>query len=187
MEAPQPENKYTKYITGLKNKISKAYVFGPLIGLLILIIGMLLFILFVSGKKTVKPVTSTPVQYGKNPAVLPTSLPVSNITTPMPSQAAAIISQTQPQITPFVAASYTVSKINIDKSGLWAVVMITNPNVGTAAVIEKKENGQWKVVLGPGTYFPQQEIQSAGVPQSLMNSYYSNQQPAPTSYPGDLQ
>ena len=102
------------------------------------------------------------------------------ITTANPTQAAIIENQTQPQITPNVAVPYTVSEIK--KFGNeWAVMNITNADVGNGLVIVKLINGAWKVVLGPGSYFPQDQLQSIGAPQTLIDNLYPQTSPSVVS------
>lgn len=95
------------------------------------------------------------------------------VTTPEPTQAALIENQTQPQISPNIAVPYTVAKINQYGSD-WAIMEITNPDTDPANVVVKKENGIWKVILGPGTHFDIQDLQKVGAPQELINDANSN-------------
>jgi len=185
-EQPQEQpNRYSKYIAYLKTNKYNAYFIGAIAILLILIISMIILIVLTnSTKKTSNTSTSpTPTQsaidqglpqapstFYISPSISQISPSVSNIiiTTPNPTQAAAMENQTQPQITPNVAAPYTVSAIK-QYGNDWAIMKITNPTVGSANVIVKKVNGTWTVMLGPGTQFDQQDINNIGAPQQILN------------------
>ena len=48
------------------------------------------------------------------------------------------------------------------------MVEIISPSTDPANVVLKKENGEWKVVMGPGTHFDAQDLTGIGVPQNLI-------------------
>jgi len=170
-----------KYIAYIKNHKYNVYFIGAITILFILIISMVTIIVSSNATKKTSPTPSTfptqaPIDQGisqtpSNSAISPSispSLSAISITTPNPTLAAVIDNQTQPQITPNVAAPYTVSKIN-EYGSDWALMKITNPDIGSGYVIIKKVNGTWTVMLGPGTSFDQQDIQNIGAPQEILN------------------
>lgn len=166
------EKPSNKYITYIKNNKYNVY-FIVAIAVLISMIVAMITITF----------THSNTKYSANPSPtqipLPTTSSLSNspspetpsITTPDPTQAAIIGDQTAPQISPNVAVPYTIQNIKIFSDN-WATMQINNPTVGNGLVIVKKINGSWKVEAGPGSYFPMQQLQSIGAPQTLINSMY---------------
>ena len=178
-ELPKQPN---KYITFIKTNKYNLYFVGAIIVILILIIGMLVLVTKSSHSnqavnKSPNPTTSQTNIVSPSSDISPSSTTVSFIT-PNPSQAAIIENQTQPQITPNVAVSYTVSQIK-EFGDDWAVMVINNPSVGHAIVIIQKVNNSWKVILGPGSFFTSQQLQSVGAPQSLINSFIPTTSPSP--------
>jgi len=199
MENQQKQpNKYIEYI---RNNKYNVYFTAAIAALLILIISMIIIVTSTSSNKntssnTVKtPTSSIQQSNSQNPQSINTvspSITTVSITTPNPTESATIDTQTQPQISPNVAVTYTVS--NITKYGNdWGIMTINNPTTGNGTVIIKNVNGSWKVVAGPGTYFPQQQLISIGAPQQLINHFTNppapstNISPSPTPVPGDLQ
>lgn len=182
-------NKYIEYIKTHKYNV---YFVVAIVFIIILIISMLVLII---NPSTNKNISSSP-QGGNSPPITPSSkiiTPTIIITTPNPTEAAMIGSQTQPQITPNVAVPYTVSEIT--KYGdNWATMTITNPDVGNGIVILRKVNGDWKVIMGPGSYFSPDKLQSIGAPEQLINQFTNSPSPSelpsaisPTFVPGDIQ
>lgn len=169
------ENKYqiklNKYLEYIKNNKYSVYFIVALIIMISLIIAMIAITLNTTKKGT----SSVP---NPKPQAIVSPIPSTVIvTTPDPIQTAEIENQTNPQITPNVAASYTVSTIT--KYGdTWATMDITNPDVGGAGVVIQKINGRWKVVLGPGSYFSPDQLNSIGAPQQLINSFNVSPQPS---------
>jgi len=174
MNIKESINKYLLFIKGNKYNM---YFIAAISVMIVLIISIITIIFSNNSAKKSAAVSPTNSAQGSFKTPSPSSIlnispstPPLSITTPNPPEAAAIGNQTQPQITPTVAASYTVS--NITKYGnTWAVMTINNPAVGEASVIIEKINNSWKVVMGPGTYFPQEDLQSIGAPQELINNY----------------
>jgi len=164
-----------KYLAYIKNNKNNVYVIAAIMVIILLTTGLIALIAINSNKNSSGP-TPTPSQAAfqispstNNPA--PTL--DGPIITPEPTETAIIENQTQPQITPNVAAPYTVS--NITKYGnTWATMNITNPNVGSGAVIVKKVNNVWTVVMGPGSFFSRDDLQSLGAPQELIDSFITS-------------
>ncbi|HVA96116.1 MAG TPA: hypothetical protein VND99_00525 [Candidatus Acidoferrales bacterium] len=191
-------NKYIEYI---KNNKYNAYFIGAITILLILIISMITIIASSNSSKKTSTVPSiSPAQgisqYPSTDFVSPSISQISPsdssipITTPNPTEAAVIENQTKQQIAPNVAVPYTVS--GITKYGdNWANMSITNQDVGSAGVIVKKVNGEWKVVMGPGSFFSADQLQSIGAPQALINNDTSSpspsELPSPSSVSNDIQ
>ncbi len=76
--------------------------------------------------------------------------------------------QIKPQIDQRVTIPYTISAEKT-YSDTWAMVEITSQTTDPANVVLKKENGQWVVILGPGTHFSPDELTNVGAPQNLSN------------------
>jgi hypothetical protein len=171
MEEDQPKqpNKYIEYI---KNNKYNVYFIVAIAILLVLIISMIAITVNSTkkGSSITQAPTPTQASISSSPSSNSISPSISNITitTPNPTEAAVIDNQTQPQITPNVGAPYTVSAIK-QYGENWALMKITNPDVGAGYVIVKKVNGVWKVMLGPGTSFSQQELQNIGAPSEILN------------------
>lgn len=184
MEDNQPIKEPNKIITFIKNNRYNLSI-GAAIFVLLLMIFLLFTILSNSQKnKNVNIPTPTIAQAGSELPSPAENTPTIMITTPDPTQAAIIENQTAPQITPNVAVPYTVS--NITQYGdSWGIMTINNPSVGNGVVIVKKVNDQWQVVLGPGTFFPQDQLQSIGAPQELINHFINPPTPiiSPTIAP----
>ncbi len=168
----QQQNQPNKYITFLKKYRYNAYFIGAIALLFILIIGMIVLIASSSDKKSAITPSSKNTQPSSDGSVStsPSSLPVNlPIITPDPTQATVIQNQVAPQITPNVGVSYTVPSITLYGND-WAVMVIANPNTDNARVILKKENGAWKAIMGPGTAFSPEDLQSIGAPQQLIEN-----------------
>lgn len=169
------ENKYqitlNKYLEYIKNNKYNVYFIVALAILISLIIAMIAITVNTTKKGTSSVTNPTPQ------AIVSPIPSLVIITTPDPTQTAEIENQTNPQITPNVAASYTVSTIT-KYGNNWAYMIITNPDVGNGAVIVKKVNGRWKVVLGPGSYFTPDQLNSIGAPQQLIDSLNVSPQPS---------
>lgn len=166
----------TKFLSYIKiNKYNLSFASAIAI-IIFMIIAMIAFVnRQADNKKTTRRSNSqiTKAAY-QTPSVTSTSSSIG-MTTPEPTEATTIENETQPQITPLVAVSYTVSSI-VKFGDTWGIMRITNSTVGGAAVIIKKENGVWKVIAGPGSVFPTDQLQSLGAPQELINSINNNQQ-----------
>ena len=188
------QRQLNNYLTWIKNNKYSVYSIIGIAILFFLIIAMFIFTLNVT-KKNSSPISKTTPQVNVSsvPSAVSTSPSVSIITiiTPEPTQAAIIETQTQPQITPNVAVPYTVSDIT-QYGDNWATMNITNPGVGSAKVIIQKVNGTWKVVLGPGSFFSPNQLQSSGAPEELINSFTDepsetiSTSPSPSSSPGSF-
>lgn len=170
MEDNQPIKQPNKLINYIKINRYNVAIAAAIAVLLLMII--LLFIILANSQKNKKPNVPTPTP-SRTGSTLPS--PISNtptivITTPDPTQAAIIENQTAPQITPHVAVQYTVSDIT-QYGDNWGIMTITNPSVGNGVVIVKKVNNQWQVVLGPGSFFPEQQLQTIGAPQALIDHF----------------
>ena len=165
------ENQYIqKVIAFIKNNKYNVYFISAIAAIvfLIIIVGSLMF--NYSSKKNQPNNISTVSQIPSQNTVSQTISPTVIVMTPNPTQAAVIENQTQEQIAPQVSVPYTVSNI-INYGDNWAIIGITNPSAGGAVAIAKKVDGSWKIVLGPGSFFSTQQLQSLGAPQELINSF----------------
>jgi hypothetical protein len=186
------QDKLSKYIEYIKNNKYNVYSIGAIAILFIIIISMITIILSgnLAKKKSSTPSQNSTQSNSNSPSSIVSnspSFPPLSIITPEPTEAALIENQTQPQISPKVVAPYTVSEIT--KYGdNWATMNITNPDVGGGAVIVQKVNGTWTVVLGPGSFFSADSLQSIGAPQQLINSFTtSSPSTAPSSTSPSIQ
>jgi hypothetical protein len=184
-------NQPNKYLTYLKNNKYNLYFVIALFILFSMIIAMIA--LTINHKNTSSsntPVNANPTQADSQ--LSPSSsyvAPTINgpIITPDPTQEAVIENQTQPQITPAVPFTYTHV---VEFGNNWATAALKNPDIIGGPIIMKKINGSWKIVAGPGTYFPAQLLQSIGAPQELIDSFNPSSvsvSPSPTPMPGDVQ
>lgn len=187
------KNTFNKYIEYIKANRNNFYIIGAIVLLFLLSSGL---IALIAGRS--KTPSTNPSTVNTNPSQSASQLSPSTtnpqptldgpIVTPAPTEAAMIENQTQPQITPNVAVPYTVA--NITKYGnTWATMQITNPDVGNGGLILQKVNGIWKVVLGPGSYFTPDQLQSLGAPQELIDSFNQSPStsPSPSSSSTDVQ
>jgi hypothetical protein len=112
------------------------------------------------------PTTPTTPQLTISPTTTSGTIPSSAETT-------SIKNLTKPQIENLTNnASYDVSKIETYTSN-WAIIKITSNDGNDAVVVVKKENNIWKVMLGPGTFFDDQDLINVGAPQDLINEVNS--------------
>jgi hypothetical protein len=167
-----------KIITYIKTNKYNVYFTVAIALLLFMIIGMIALVAGRSTKPSTQVTNTQPTAAVSNtvssPAVSQSPSPETILAiTPEPTIASQIETQTQPQISPNVAVPYTVAKINQYGSD-WAIMEITNPDTDPANVVVKKENGSWKVLLGPGTHFDDADLQQIGAPQELINDANSN-------------
>lgn len=84
-----------------------------------------------------------------------------------PQEIAAIDAQIKPELASVIDIGYTVQKAKLYGTD-WAILVIANPTTDPANVIVKKEKGTWKLKLGPGTLFDENEVRSLGAPESLI-------------------
>lgn len=168
-ELQKQPNKYLMYIKANKYNVYFTAAISILLFMIIVMIAIT-----VNHKNTTQtnsitntnqPQTISPTLVYTNKTPSPTTI---QITTPDPTQAAIINSQTQPQITPAIAVPYTVSAIR-QYGESWVLMKITNPDVGVAYVIVENINGMWNLKLGPGTHFDSQDLQNIGAPQEILN------------------
>lgn len=183
------KEKLNNYIAFIKTHKYNFFFAGAIAILLFLIISMAVII---SSNKGTTTNVSTPTQNNsqnhsstQNDSTSSKPLP---IITPNPVQATTIENETLPQISPAVAVPYGISDITLYGDS-WATMKITNSDVGGGAVIAQKVNGAWKVVMGPGSFFPSDDLQSIGAPQELID-HITNQggpsespSPIPSSSP----
>lgn len=191
----------SKYLTFVKNNKYSLFFIGA-IAILLLISAAMLVIIFARPNNSNKQQASTfsptsspsqAVSQEVQPSTVnisPSSQATETIITPDPTQAATIENQTQPQITPG-DVHFTYSNIELIGNN-WARAVLTNPNVQGGAIIMEKVNNQWKIVAGPGSFFPQQYLQSLGIPQQVINSLNSSSSntstsPAPTNANENIQ
>lgn len=76
--------------------------------------------------------------------------------------------QIAPELEKRTAVEYGISKIKAYENS-WAIIQIVNPSTDPANIILRKENGQWRVIFGPGTYFDEQELKDFGAPQNVID------------------
>jgi hypothetical protein len=106
-------------------------------------------------------------------AITPTKVPTPT-TNPLPTQnfspeVSQLKTQAKPQIdTKVNNIPYTIAFVKL-YSSTWAIVEITNPTTDPANVVLKKVNNYWNVVLGPGTYFDGDTLNTLGAPEQLVN------------------
>jgi cytoskeletal protein RodZ len=169
--------------TLLKSKYMMA-----ILAAIVLLLAIIFSIVFMNAKSSNNTTTPTPTQ--SNQATYPSNS-VSNpatsqspsvgneiITTPNPTEAVTIENQVQPQVTPAINFTYS----NMKKFGdNWATAVVSNPSVEGGGLIMQKVNGAWKIVEGPGTFFPPSLLQSDGAPQALIDSF--NPSTSPTLAP----
>lgn len=149
MEENVQQNRYIAYIK--KNR----YVLFGLVLLVILIAITSLMITFI---------VKTP---RTNETTTPTTSPELTVTAvPTIIETDEVKVQARPQIDPLVDVPYEIPKVRRFENG-WAVIQITNPTTDPANVIMKNENGSWKVMLGPGTFFEESDLQAIGAPQDV--------------------
>lgn len=186
MEEEKPQETVgNRYWTYIKSNKYNLYFIGAIALLLFAIIFLITFMTHSSDRNIVTEPTTIPNQ-SQTISQVPSTVPVSaapsqateTVITPDPTQAENIKDQTQQQISQSVAVPYTISNITLYGNN-WSLITITNDSVGGGGVIAKKENGQWVVVLGPGTFFPKQQLESIGAPQSLIDNFYPTTSPSP--------
>src|SRR5258708_890352 len=185
MDLTQQKDKLLTYFSSLRSNKYNLFFLGAITLMLIMITTMIVLVAHQSHSSPPKipaSITTAPSSEVTNES---SSSPIQ-ITTPDPTQAALIDTQTQPQITPNVAIPYTVSAINQFGSE-WAVMTITNPRADPAQVIVKKESGTWQVILGPGTQFDTQALQQVGAPQELIDSLNASQEVQTSPSPSTTQ
>ncbi|HSX08824.1 MAG TPA: hypothetical protein VLF93_01600 [Candidatus Saccharimonadales bacterium] len=164
-QLPQPN----KYIEFFKNNKRNLYIIGAICLIFILSFGMIFLTI---NLKSSSPTNTTSSNNQTSNPTISTSISPSQIsvqiTTPNPTEAATIQNQVQPQVTPAVAYTYSEFKKFGDN---WATVVVTNPDITGGGIIMKKVNGTWKIIEGPGSFFPPDLLQSIGAPQQLIDSF----------------
>lgn len=75
--------------------------------------------------------------------------------------------QVRPQIDKLVTINYEISRVK-NYNNIWVLLEITNPDAGLANVVLKNENGVWVIKMGPGTFFPKQDLEAIGAPDELI-------------------
>lgn len=101
--------------------------------------------------------------------IVPTDVGLQELPTPTPNEskeATEIKTQAKPQIDKYAATAYDISRVKIYQN-IWALIQISNPNSDPANALLKKENGSWKLILGPGTYFSPEQLEAIGAPQEI--------------------
>lgn len=175
------KQKIKSIIEYIKTNRYSVYFLGAIALLIILIIALITAIFGVNKNKTstskLSPAPSSQevsVSPGGNGSGSGQNVP---ILTPNPTQTTTIENQTQAQILQKSAVPYTVSNITLYGDN-WGVMNITNPDVGGAGVIIKKVDGNWTVVMGPGSLFPTEMLQSIGAPQTMIDTLTSQASPS---------
>lgn len=95
---------------------------------------------------------------------------------PSPSESPEIPiikNQAKPQLDARIQVSYEISKVKVYDPE-WAMLEVRNPSTDPANVVLKKEKGVWKVMLGPGTYISNEQLQAIGAPQNLKDEANRN-------------
>lgn len=142
--------------------------------ILFIIAGFLVVVVFVFTvsllffrKPSTPPGTETP---SSTPQVQPTtSYTEPQTQTQIQTQ---IKTEIKPEIDKRVDIDYQISKVKT-YGDEWAIVEIASPVTDNARVVVKKENSQWVVMTGPGTYFDEEELIEINAPQSLINEINS--------------
>ncbi|MGI8420167.1 MAG: hypothetical protein ACR2LN_06030 [Candidatus Levyibacteriota bacterium] len=167
---------------GISSQSQKKWIiiFSVSVGLLLLCIIAGIGFLNTKSKHVPTTITTQPTSTPKTKSQ-PTTPPQA--TPEVPSQSLSpqeqqqeqtdIKSQTQSQLDQKINIPYTIAKVKAYGQN-WGIVEITNPSTDPANIIVKKVNGTWQVVLGPGTHFDEQQLQSVGAPPSLINDANSN-------------
>lgn len=147
---------------GLSNK--PLLLIGSIV--LLFLISVMLFL----ANPTDKNPGSTPIIPTVTPVEAPTLFPTSPKET---DETETLKTQVKPQIDNLINISYTISKTRFYGNS-WALIQITNPTTDPANLILKKENNTWKVILGPGTYFDDDSLQSIGAPEEVKQAANGN-------------
>ena len=167
IEQPLPQENYQAKDTLFNTiKQNKRLVLFFVVGVVLLIIIFIATNPFLTGNSKIKEETPIPTR-----SEIPTTTDKQPSVTPITSavEKETIKTAAKPQIDTLVGgASYTMSQIKI-YTAEWAIVEITNPNTDPANVVLKKTNGEWKVVMGPGTHFDNSKLLQIGAPQNLIN------------------
>lgn len=115
-------------------------------------------------------ITSSNPQGGSTKIIIsPTPTIIQTTTIPtLPPENQQVFNDVRPDIeklvqgTPFEFSNLTTYDTD------WAIAEISNPNTDPGKIILRKINDKWTVVLGPGTYFEESELQTIGAPQRLI-------------------
>jgi hypothetical protein len=100
---------------------------------------------------------------------LPTSIQQQSQTvTISPPETNIIQTQTKPQLDTIITIPYTITGTKTYGQE-WAMLQVSSSGTDPAMVVAHKVNGDWKVVLGPGTYFDAESLQAVGAPTDLAN------------------
>jgi hypothetical protein len=94
---------------------------------------------------------------------------LKDLPTPTPNnskEAVEIKTQTKSQLDNLIEVEYSISRVKVYEE-IWALIQVTNPDTDPANVLVKKEGGSWKVLLGPGTYFDNEELDKVGAPSDI--------------------
>jgi hypothetical protein len=151
------QNLFNKIVLYIQQ--NKLIVF-PITFLFILLIIVFLMVATLNTAKPTAIPTPIPTQIiESNTEVTPTTTTLENET---------IKTEAKPQIDKLVTVPYDIPKVKMYNEE-WAIVEISNPSSDPANVVVKKENGVWKVMLGPGTYFDTDQLTAIGAPQSLID------------------
>jgi hypothetical protein len=161
------QNRLQIIISFIKTHETKIVTVAGAAILLIVIIVMFSVILSdSSSKKKVTTISPSPVP-SRVQNVFPTVVQDNAIkVTASPSQASIIYSQVKPALDQKIPIPYSVKKTTSYGED-WAIIEVTIPTTDPANVIVKKENGVWKIKLGPGTSFDPQDLQAIGAPDTL--------------------
>ncbi|MGH7203958.1 MAG: hypothetical protein ACREHC_05940 [Candidatus Levyibacteriota bacterium] len=163
MENQEQTNRYKELFNKYKFNI---FFFGA-VAILLFIVFSIVFIS--SNNKATKATITVPTPLPKptyqQVVVSPTAIP--NVTF-SPQQQTLLENQTVPQIQQKTPANFSVTKVHPYTQD-WAIMEISAPDADTAHVIVKRVNETWTIVLGPGTYFDPQQLQSVGAPQTLID------------------
>lgn len=179
----QEDSSLKGYWVYVKNNKYSFFFIGSIIILLFIATSMIIYTMRgFNGNTITQPTTiSNQSQSVSRAQVSITASPSQSaeaVITPDQAQSIIIKDQTQPQIASLVSVPYIIASIN-QYGNNWGTMTLVNPNANIGAVIIKKENGKWKVIEGPGTFFPKQILESIGAPQSLINVFFPPISPSP--------
>lgn len=111
--------------------------------------------------QTISPTISTPTNVIASPEITQPTISQS-------TEATVIKEEIKPQLDQVIPVSYDITKVK-QYDDTWGLIQVYNPETDPANAVVKQENGTWNVVLGPGTSFEPEELQSIGAPQQLIN------------------
>jgi len=165
---PQPKGNFL----GIMSQHKKLFLLFAA-GLVALVISIILLSQSFS-QKTVPDDRSTspsPTESVLPTDIQPTETGLKEAPTPTPNNskvAEEIKIQIKPQLDQLIQVDYEISRVKVYEE-IWALIQVTNPTTDPANLLLKKENGTWKVLLGPGTHFDDEELNKLGAPAEIKN------------------